>query len=166
MTESPPCCSSGGLFIMNKKQGYQHYLKTERWAAISEKIKKRDGYRCRLCNGEQGLQAHHRTYQHRGDEENHLGDLTTLCGECHTAFHEWRKNGGKIAHKQAMVTLTDSKVKLLRGTSKNPSVKIARALGIGHENGFRWVDLIGEMMPIEQWERLRDEARRHSASMR
>jgi len=147
-------CNDGGLFVaMNRKQAYQQYVATERWKSISDKIKKRDGYRCRLCNGTEDLQAHHRTYQHKGDEENHLGDLTTLCGDCHNAFHEWRKNGGKIARMQAMVTLTESRVNLLQTRSKRfPQIK--RAFGIGHDNGFRWMDLVGELIPTEQWERL------------
>jgi hypothetical protein len=138
---------------MTKREGYLKYLATERWKSISDKVKKRDGYRCRLCNGTENLNAHHRTYEHKGDEENHLGDLTTLCGDCHTAYHEWRKNGGRIAKKQAMVTLTHSRVESLRKKARKDK-RIARAFGIGHENGFRWMDLEGEMMPAEQWERL------------
>lgn len=144
---------------MSNRNQYSEYLATERWRVISDKVKRRDGYRCRLCNSEENLQAHHRTYVHKGDEENHLGDLTTLCGDCHTAFHEWRKNGGRIAHKQAMVTLTEAKVKILQGERRKPNFKVARALGIGHENGFRWMDLVGEMIPLEQWERLQAMAR-------
>lgn len=136
---------------MTKREGYRHYLETERWKAISEKIKRRDGYRCRLCNSEENLQAHHRTYAHKGDEENHLGDLTTLCGDCHTAFHEWRKNGGKIAHKQAMVTLTASKLQMLTIKSKLPP-RSFKALGLSF--GSRLIDLEGELIPLEQWERL------------
>lgn len=34
------------------------------------------------------LQAHHRTYENRGQEQP--GDLTVLCRDCHSTFH---KNG-------------------------------------------------------------------------
>jgi hypothetical protein len=33
------------------------------------------------------LQAHHRTYEHKGDELNHLDDLICLCKKCHKNFH-------------------------------------------------------------------------------
>ena len=51
------------------------------WRAIREQCLARDGYRCRLCNSPDDLQAHHRTYERKGKED--LDDLTTLCQPCH-----------------------------------------------------------------------------------
>ena len=53
----------------------------------------------RLCNGTEGLDVHHRTYDRVGAEE--LDDLTTLCDRCHTLFHEDRESGTTIVtHEQ------------------------------------------------------------------
>ena len=68
------------------------YLKSLRWRLLRWACKRRDGHRCRVCNGTVGLQAHHRTYTHRGRAElrylfsgfrRELDDLTLLCNECH-----------------------------------------------------------------------------------
>jgi hypothetical protein len=68
-------------------QKYNDYLKTDYWKAVSDAVKKRDGYRCRICNSQHDLSAHHRTYDHRGREMDFLDDLTTLCRRCHGIFH-------------------------------------------------------------------------------
>jgi len=66
---------------------YSDYLKTDYWKAVSTAVKDRAGYKCQVCNSPHDLQAHHRTYEHRGNEMNHLGDLTCLCRRCHAIFH-------------------------------------------------------------------------------
>ena len=66
---------------------YHDYLKTDYWKAVSQAVKKRAGYRCQICNSQHDLQAHHRCYDHRGNELNHLDDLTCLCRRCHAIFH-------------------------------------------------------------------------------
>jgi hypothetical protein len=77
-----------------KTTKYAEYLTTDYWKAVSDAVKKRDGYRCRLCNSQHDLCAHHRTYDHRGKEMDFLGDLTTLCRRCHEIFH------GKVVVEQ------------------------------------------------------------------
>jgi hypothetical protein len=72
---------------MTSKDRYQQYLTTDYWKAVSDALKKRDGYRCRLCNSQHDLTAHHRTYDHRGNELDYLEDLTCLCRRCHEIFH-------------------------------------------------------------------------------
>lgn len=71
---------------------YQDYLKTDYWKAVAQAVKKRADYRCQICNSQHDLQAHHRCYDHRGKELQHLGDLTCLCRRCHAIFH------GKLPH--------------------------------------------------------------------
>ena len=66
---------------------YQAYLLTPYWREVSRAVKKRAGFRCQLCNSPLDLQAHHRTYEHKGDELNHLDDLICLCKKCHKNFH-------------------------------------------------------------------------------
>ena len=66
---------------------YNDYLKTDYWKAVSARVKERAGYRCQLCNSQHDLCAHHRTYDHRGNELAHLEDLTCLCRRCHEIFH-------------------------------------------------------------------------------
>jgi hypothetical protein len=66
---------------------YQAYLLTPYWREVSRAVKKRAGFRCQLCNSPLDLQAHHRTYEHKGDELNHLNDLICLCKKCHKNFH-------------------------------------------------------------------------------
>jgi hypothetical protein len=73
---------------------YHDYLKTEYWQQVSRKVKERGGYRCQVCNSPHDLQAHHRTYDHRGNELKHLDDLICLCRRCHAIFH------GKVAEKK------------------------------------------------------------------
>src|SRR5438105_12217028 len=65
---------------------YPEYLKTPEWDEKRESVLDRDDYRCRLCNSDEKLQIHHRTYIRRGNED--LNDLTTLCESCHEHFHK------------------------------------------------------------------------------
>lgn len=63
---------------------YKKYLQSPEWKGTAEKVRKRDGNRCVVCNKTKNLQVHHRTYD-RIYEEN-LSDLTTLCDGCHDLF--------------------------------------------------------------------------------
>lgn len=77
--------SKSVLNAMGEK--YNDYLKTDYWKAVSDAVKKRADYRCQVCNSQHDLQAHHRTYDHRGRELEYLNDLTCLCRRCHGIFH-------------------------------------------------------------------------------
>lgn len=65
---------------------YAAYLKTGHWKATSREAKERVGNRCQLCNGTEKLEAHHRTYARRGEEQPQ--DLTVLCNVCHGKYHD------------------------------------------------------------------------------
>lgn len=69
---------------------YAEYLQTPEWQARRERMVKRSGYRCQLCNrtGAQ-LHVHHRTYERRGGEWDK--DLIVLCKDCHGQFHATMK---------------------------------------------------------------------------
>lgn len=67
---------------------YLEYLQTEHWKQMRDMALFQAKNRCQLCNGDKGLQVHHRTYERLGCED--LSDLTVLCGKCHEAFHARR----------------------------------------------------------------------------
>ncbi len=72
---------------MNSKERYAEYLKTDYWKEVTDQVKKRAGWKCQICNSPHDLQAHHRTYDHRGKELDHLTDLICTCRRCHGIFH-------------------------------------------------------------------------------
>lgn len=65
------------------KDRYAEFLQSEYWLKVSDAVKTRAGYRCQVCNSPHDLAAHHRSYSHRGNELDHLDDLTCLCRRCH-----------------------------------------------------------------------------------
>lgn len=68
---------------------YKDYLQTKHWKNIKEKALKRFHSRCSLCNtNKQEIHIHHRTYEHRGEEQFYMGDLIALCKDCHKKFHD------------------------------------------------------------------------------
>ena len=80
---------------------YNKYLQSEYWHEVSRRVKERADYRCQVCNSPHDLQAHHRTYEHRGYELNHLNDLICLCRKCHATFHgKAEKTKGKKVFKK------------------------------------------------------------------
>lgn len=69
---------------------YREYLKSPRWRFTADAAKKRVHYRCQVCNGlDEGLDAHHRTYDRLGDERDE--DITVLCRVCHRLFHDHKR---------------------------------------------------------------------------
>jgi hypothetical protein len=70
------------------QEWYRQYLQTSEWRERAEATKARFGGHCALCNGTDGLEAHHRTYERVGHELPE--DLTALCSDCHGAYHQWR----------------------------------------------------------------------------
>jgi hypothetical protein len=65
---------------------YSEYLKTEHWSKLSGEVKKRALGRCQVCNSIKNLNAHHRSYFHKG-EPDEIYDLICLCNNCHVIFH-------------------------------------------------------------------------------
>ena len=70
---------------------YQLYLKTEHWQRVRQATIDRFGGRCAVCNSNQQLDVHHRTYERRGCETP--ADTILLCRGCHDLFHK----NGKLA---------------------------------------------------------------------
>jgi 5-methylcytosine-specific restriction endonuclease McrA len=76
---------------MTKRERYHDYLESPYWKEVAKAVKERAGYRCQVCNSANQLTAHHRTYMNKGNEMEHLDDLTCLCWPCHSLFHEKSK---------------------------------------------------------------------------
>lgn len=64
---------------------YQEYLNTPEWNERRWLHREHAGNRCQVCNSEQSLHVHHRTYANRGNER--FSDLIVLCASCHKHFH-------------------------------------------------------------------------------
>lgn len=67
---------------------YHAYLKSQKWAELSARVKERDGHRCRDCQYPFALEVHHEHYHDLYKEEENLSCLTTLCRYCHRKRHE------------------------------------------------------------------------------
>ena len=73
--------------MTTSQEKYYQYLDSDYWKEVSYQVKKRAGFKCQVCNSQLDLVAHHRTYEHRGAELNHLDDIVCLCQRCHALFH-------------------------------------------------------------------------------
>lgn len=67
--------------------GYSNYLKTPYWKTLSQHIKYKNNYKCSLCGCNENLVAHHNTYEHIGNEFEHLEDVVCICQNCHEKYH-------------------------------------------------------------------------------
>ena len=70
------------------KKLYTDYLQTEYWRKVMENKIKQSGNKCQLCGSTKNLNVHHNSYEHIGNELNHLNDLVVLCKDCHKKFHD------------------------------------------------------------------------------
>lgn len=65
---------------------YSEYLKTEWWRQRRLKALTWAEHRCQVCNADNRLEVHHRTYERLGHERD--ADLVVLCRDCHGLFHD------------------------------------------------------------------------------
>ncbi len=75
--------------------------KNEYWEKVKEEVKKRDGYKCRLCKSRVSLEIHHKTYKVNGTsivgrELEFLDCLVCLCAGCHIKAHKGSVNSRKV----------------------------------------------------------------------
>lgn len=69
---------------------YKEYIQSWEWKLRADETKRLANYRCQVCNSDENLNAHHRTYERLGNELQI--DLICLCRKCHDLFH----NGGTV----------------------------------------------------------------------
>lgn len=70
-----------------QKMSYADFLRTTYWRGIAFSVKRRAKYACEICGTKDDLVAHHKTYEHHGDEIHHLDDIQCLCRSCHEKVH-------------------------------------------------------------------------------
>jgi len=73
------------LLELLRTMPYDEYLQTPEWQEKRKEALRRADYRCQLCNSDESLDVHHRTYERRGYEL--ASDLIALCRDCHKTFH-------------------------------------------------------------------------------
>lgn len=66
---------------------YSHFLASNYWRSVRDLKIDQVGGKCEKCGSTSSLQLHHTTYEHHGDEMNHLEDLVVMCRECHEREH-------------------------------------------------------------------------------
>jgi len=115
--------------MKNSHDRYSDYLQTDYWKAVTDAVKKRDGYRCRLCNSQHDLCAHHRDYSHRGKELEFLDDLTTLCRRCHEIFHG---HAPDVKQKEKAVKRLPGQPREYKATSRIDLVAVERDMPEGN----------------------------------
>jgi hypothetical protein len=63
-------------------EGYQDYLESKCWRAISDAVKKEAGYKCACCP-KKATDVHHRCYRPRVLSGEDTSLLIALCRDCH-----------------------------------------------------------------------------------
>lgn len=168
--------AKGSALITSSQEKYSVHLNSDYWAKVSATVKARAGGRCQVCNSDQDLHAHHRTYAHRGSEMNHLEDLTCLCNRCHTIFHNVERHGLEIKRKRptgalesketpfrrkmwddktGTVVLTRSNVgRLLKNGSATAATINALGLDYSFTKSKGWKNkLVGRLVTVEAYEK-------------
>ena len=74
---------------------YKQYLQTDHWQSVRKEALERAGGRCQVCNANDRLHTHHRSYERRGEEMP--SDVIVLCASCHKLFHD----NGKLARGES-----------------------------------------------------------------
>lgn len=67
---------------------YKDFLNTPYWKAIAYKKKEKTLFKCELCNSNENICVHHKTYINHGKELYNMKDLIVLCKNCHEKFHD------------------------------------------------------------------------------
>lgn len=89
--------AADALRVSLRMVDYQEYIRSDKWRGLAERIKDERGRRCQVCNSKGQLDAHHRTYERLGWEEDN--DITVLCRACHELYETNKRlpkpEGGK-----------------------------------------------------------------------
>lgn len=93
-------------------KNYQEYLRSDRWKATKEKIKKRAAKskfwsHCFCCDTTERLVPHHLKYKNNLHEKNSLHRIVMVCFRCHQEIHE-------LAHGDIDISLKTATTKIRR----------------------------------------------------
>ena len=66
---------------------YVEFLKSDYWLIVRRAVIRRHNGKCGVCLSSDHLHVHHKSYDHHGEEHEHLEDLIPLCRSCHEKFH-------------------------------------------------------------------------------
>jgi len=85
---------------------YDEYRESRLWAWIRRQALRRDKKRCRICRG-RAEEVHHNSYRLAVLQGRSLGDLFSLCSECHrrVEFEGGRKRSFEEARKAIFALL-------------------------------------------------------------
>lgn len=90
-------------------QEYRDHLNSDYFREVAQRIKYRDGCKCRLCGSEQNLEIHHFNGKGRFREAEHPETLMCLCRKCHATIHRYydicdsiKEYYDNLAHQEAM----------------------------------------------------------------
>lgn len=111
--------------MTESQKRYQDYLSSEAWGEVATAVKRRAGYRCQVCNSQLDLCAHHRTYEHRYEEMNHLDDLICLCRRCHETFHKGSQV--KVVERVIERVIVKDSIQTPPPTINRPSVEVTHS---------------------------------------
>ena len=76
---------------IERQNEYTLFLQSDYWKQVRYVKLKEVGYKCQLCGKRNTtLHVHHNSYEHHGDELNHLDDLIVLCKRCHEGYHRYK----------------------------------------------------------------------------
>jgi len=109
---------------------YKHYLKSDLWSEIRDRVLKESGYEC-ICCGNQKLdetlvmQIHHMVYSKKNLSGESLYGLVAICRSCHVKaeFKPRTKTKGRRGRRR----------KLKMGAKKTLGEANAHVLGIGEK---------------------------------
>jgi hypothetical protein len=88
------------------KELFHWYHDKSRFDGLRESILKRDNQKCKLCEAKDRLIVHHidgNGYTNAKKPNNDLGNLVTLCKQCHSALHHWQKANRKLISSEDIV---------------------------------------------------------------
>lgn len=104
---------------------YDNYLQSDYWKQVSDAVKKRDGYKCRVCNSPHDLQAHHRDYSHRGKELDYKQSATHCVNGVASVAGVYHRRGMKHFRIFYRVPATEKHASFLSETIVEAADKIS-----------------------------------------
>lgn len=72
---------------------YLEYMESEQWKQLRDYVGDFWDWHCALCNSDNKVELHHRTYERFGSEK--LTDVVLLCRRCHQAADRARQRNAK-----------------------------------------------------------------------